>query len=125
MVEPTSLLGLEGLGVRSVVRLPDRTRVVEVVTTDPNASRCPDCGIASTSVKGHAVTTHAISATGMIQSYCGGTRLATAAATETCERTSFTEALTESTGEAAHRDSAAYTDRPRDRGCGPFGGRGR
>ena len=40
MVEPTSLLlGLEGLGVRSVVRLPDRTRVVEVVTTDPNASR--------------------------------------------------------------------------------------
>ena len=28
-----------------------------MITTDPNASRCPDCGISSTSVKGYAVTT--------------------------------------------------------------------
>ncbi len=49
MVEPTSLLlGLEGLGVSAVVRLPDRTRVVVVITVDPNASRCPDCGMAQT-----------------------------------------------------------------------------
>ena len=49
MVEPTSLLlGLEGLGVRAVVQHTDRTRVVEVITVDPNAARCPDCGIAST-----------------------------------------------------------------------------
>ena len=42
MVEPTSLLlGLEGLGVSPVVRLPDRTRVVEVITVDPSASCCP------------------------------------------------------------------------------------
>ena len=48
MVEPTSLLlRLEGLGVNTVVRLPDPTRVVEVITVDPNASRCPDCGMAS------------------------------------------------------------------------------
>ncbi len=58
MIEPTSLLlGLEGLGVRAVGRQADGTRVVEVITTDPNASRCPDCGISSTSVKGYAVTT--------------------------------------------------------------------
>ena len=43
MIEPTSLLlGLEGLGVRAVSRQADGTRVVEVITTDPNASRCPD-----------------------------------------------------------------------------------
>ena len=57
MVEPTSLLlGLEGLGVRGVVQRADRTRVVEVVTVDPNAARCPDCGIASDSVKERTVT---------------------------------------------------------------------
>jgi transposase len=58
MVEPTSslLLGLEGLGVSSVVRLPDRTRVVEVITVDPSASCCPDCGMASSSVKERTVT---------------------------------------------------------------------
>ena len=38
MVEPTSLLlGLEGLAVSAVVRRADRTRVVEVITVDPNA----------------------------------------------------------------------------------------
>jgi hypothetical protein len=48
MVEPASLLlGLEGLGVSAVVRSPDRTRVVEVITVDPDASRCPDCAVAS------------------------------------------------------------------------------
>jgi len=57
MVEPTSLLlGLEGLGVSAVVRRVDRTRVVEVITVDPNASRCPDCGMSSTSVKERTTT---------------------------------------------------------------------
>ncbi len=51
MVEPTSwLLELEGLGVCAVVGRADRTWVVEVIITDPNASRCPDCGIPSISV---------------------------------------------------------------------------
>ena len=57
MVEPTSLLlGLEGLGVSAVVQRADRTRVVEVITVDPNASRCPACGMASDSVKERTVT---------------------------------------------------------------------
>ena len=38
MIKPTwLLLGLEGLGVRAVGRRADGTRVVEVITTDPNA----------------------------------------------------------------------------------------
>lgn len=44
-------MGLEGLGFSGVVRRPDHTRVVEVITADPDASRCPDCGMPSTSVK--------------------------------------------------------------------------
>jgi transposase len=50
------LLGLEGLEVCAVVRRADRTRVVEVITVDPNASRCPDCGMSSASVKERTTT---------------------------------------------------------------------
>ncbi|MET9203541.1 ISL3 family transposase [Gordonia sp. NPDC003585] len=57
MVEPTSLLlGLEGLEVRAVAVAADRARVVDVVTVDPGAAKCPECRVASRSVKGHAVT---------------------------------------------------------------------
>lgn len=57
MVDATSslLLGLEGLEVAAVSR-QDGTRVVEVVTAHPDAARCPDCRVVSTSVKDHAVT---------------------------------------------------------------------
>ena len=57
MSEPTSLLlGLEGVRVVGVERLPDRTRVVEVVTADEWAACCPDCGERSWSVKDRTVT---------------------------------------------------------------------
>ncbi|WP_175400122.1 transposase family protein, partial [Tsukamurella pseudospumae] len=57
MSEPTSLLlGLEGLQVTSVSALPDRTRLVEVITCDPDAAACPSCGVVSTFVKDHSVT---------------------------------------------------------------------
>ncbi|MDF3282972.1 ISL3 family transposase [Gordonia sp. N1V] len=57
MADVTSLLlGLEGLEVRAVSRQVDRVRVVDVVTGDPEAARCPDCRVVSTSVKDHAVT---------------------------------------------------------------------
>ncbi|WP_442903702.1 transposase family protein [Gordonia sp. Z-3] len=57
MVDATSslLLGLEGLEVAAVSRW-DGTRVVDVVTADPAAARCPGCRTISTSVKDHAVT---------------------------------------------------------------------
>lgn len=58
MSEPTSLLlGLEGVQVVGVNVLPDRTRVVDVVTADQTAACCPDCGHWSRSVKGRTVTT--------------------------------------------------------------------
>ncbi|NKY21039.1 ISL3 family transposase [Tsukamurella spumae] len=57
MSEPTSLLlGLEGLQVTNVSVSSDRTRVVELITCDPDAAMCPSCGVASTAVKDHAVT---------------------------------------------------------------------
>jgi transposase len=57
MVDATSLLlGLEGLEVRGVSRQVDRVRMVDVVTADPDATRCPDCRMISTSVKDHTVT---------------------------------------------------------------------
>ncbi|HPY23863.1 MAG TPA: ISL3 family transposase, partial [Mycobacterium sp.] len=94
MVEPTSLLlGLEGLGVRAVVQRADRTRVVEVITTDPNASRCPDCGIASTSVKGHAVTAPRDIRYGDDPIILRWNKTRYRCRNETCERSSFTESL--------------------------------
>lgn len=57
MADATSLLlGLEGLEVRGVSRQVDRVRVVDVVTVDPEASRCPDCRVVSRSVKDRTVT---------------------------------------------------------------------
>ena len=90
---PTSLLlGLEGLGVRSVVRRADRTRVVEVITTGPNASRCPDCGISSTSMKGYAVTTPRDIRYGDDPIILRWDKTRYRCRNETCERASFTEA---------------------------------
>jgi len=94
MIEPTSLLlGLEGLGVRAVVRQADGTRVVEVITTDPNASRCPDCGISSTSVKGYAVTTPRDIRYGDDPIRLRWNKTRYRCRNETCDRSSFTEAL--------------------------------
>ncbi len=94
MVEPTSLLlGLEGLGVSAVARRADRTRVVEVITTDPNASRCPDCGISSTSVKGHAVTSPRDIRYGDDPIILRWNKTRYRCRNDTCTRVSFTEAL--------------------------------
>jgi len=94
MIEPTSLLlGLEGLGVRAVGRRADGTRVVEVITTDPNASRCPDCGISSTSVKGYAVTTPRDIRYGNDPIILRWNKTRYRCRNETCTRASFTEAL--------------------------------
>jgi transposase len=52
----TVLLGLSGVAVRRVELEPDGTRVVEVVTADPAAAACPDCGTVSTSGKAWVTT---------------------------------------------------------------------
>lgn len=94
MVEPTSLLlGLEGLGVSAVVQRADRTRVVEVMTADPDASRCPDCGFASTSVKERTVTSPRDIRYGDDPIMLRWNKTRYRCRNETCSRASFTEAI--------------------------------
>jgi transposase len=52
----TLLFGLPGVAVARVEVAPDGGRLVEVVTDDPAAACCPDCGSASRSVKANVVT---------------------------------------------------------------------
>jgi transposase len=49
-------LGLEGLAVERVVLTPLGTRVVQLVTDDPDAARCPGCRLVSTSGKDWVLT---------------------------------------------------------------------
>lgn len=57
MDDATSLLlGLEGLQVTEVSVLPDRTRLVDLITAGSGGARCPQCGVRSVAVKDHAVT---------------------------------------------------------------------
>lgn len=94
MVEPTSLLlGLEGLGVRTVAQHADRTRVVEVITADPNAARCPDCGIASDSVKERTVTSPRDIRYGDDPIVLRWNKTRYRCRNATCSRASFTEAV--------------------------------
>jgi len=94
MNEPTSLLlGLEGLGVSAVVRRADRTRVVEVITVDPNASRCPDCGMASDSVKERTVTSPRDVRYGDDPIVLRWNKTRYRCRNDTCTKVSFTEAI--------------------------------
>ena len=52
----TVLFGLPGVAVARVGLTPDGGRLVEVVTADPAAARCPGCDTVSTSVKANVVT---------------------------------------------------------------------
>jgi transposase len=52
----TLLFGLPGVAVARVDRAVDGGRVVHVVTDDPAAACCPDCGTVSRSVKGNVTT---------------------------------------------------------------------
>jgi transposase len=50
------LLGLEGLAVECVVRTAAGVKVVQLVTDDPDAARCPGCATVSTSGKDWVLT---------------------------------------------------------------------
>ncbi len=47
--DATRLLGLAGLAVERAALTPLGIRVVQLVTADPDATRCPDCRQRSTS----------------------------------------------------------------------------
>jgi transposase len=87
------LLGLEGLEVCAVVRRADRTRVVEVITVDPNASRCPDCGMSSASVKERTTTSPRDVRYGDDPIVLRWNKTRYRCRNDTCTRVSFTEAI--------------------------------
>ena len=94
MVEPTSLLlGLEGLEVTAVTRGTDRSRVVDVVTADRRAAHCPQCKVASSSVKGHAVTRPRDIRYGDDPIMLRWTKTRYYCVNPACERRSFTESI--------------------------------
>ncbi len=54
--DASCLLGLEGLAVERVVRSSDGVKIVQLVTDDPDAARCPVCAVVSTSGKDWVLT---------------------------------------------------------------------
>ena len=54
--DASCLLGLEGLAVERVELTGLGTRVVQLVTADPDAARCPACRLVSTSGKDWVLT---------------------------------------------------------------------
>ncbi|UQE75229.1 ISL3 family transposase [Gordonia sp. PP30] len=94
MSELTSLLlGLEGVQVVGVDILADRTRVVDVVTADPRAACCPDCGHKSRSVKDRAVTTPRDIGYGTDPIVLRWNKIRWRCRNPECKRASFTEAI--------------------------------
>ena len=54
--DASCLLGLEGLAVERVVRSAAGVKIVQLVTDDPDAARCPGCRVRSTSGKDWVLT---------------------------------------------------------------------
>ena len=54
--DASCLLGLAGLAVERVVLAPLGVRIVQLVTDDPDAARCPACRVVSTSGKDWVLT---------------------------------------------------------------------
>jgi hypothetical protein len=54
--DASCLLGLEGLAVERVVRTVLGVKIVQLVTDDPDAARCPGCAMVSTSGKDWVLT---------------------------------------------------------------------
>ena len=89
--DASCLLGLAGLAVERVVLAPAGVRMVQLVTDDPDAARCPACRVVSTSGKDWVLTRpHDLP--------CGGGQVAVQwrkrrwrCRTQACERATFTE----------------------------------
>ena len=89
--DASCLLGLAGLAVERVVLTALGVRIVQLVTDDPDAARCPACRVVSTSGKDWVLTRpHDLP--------CGGGQVAVQwrkrrwrCRTEACARQSFTE----------------------------------
>ena len=105
--DASCLLGLEGLAVERVVRTDAGVKIVQLVTDEQDAARCPACSAVSTSGKEWVLTRPK-------DLPCGGEFAALQwrkrrwrCRTEGCARQMFTEQLAQVPGRDAHHDPAA------------------
>jgi transposase len=114
--DATRLLGLAGLAVERVALTPVGVKVVQLVTVDPDAARCPDCGQVSTSGKEWTLTRPRDLPVGGTAVLLQWRKRRRRCRTTDCPRESFTEQVPEVRPGADH-DPAA--------GAAGHGGRGR
>ncbi len=89
----TLLFGLPGVRVERVERRADGTRVVHVVTADDTAAACPGCGVVSTSVKEHVMTSPKDLPYGVDSVEVRWHKTRWRCGEDYCEKSSFTEAI--------------------------------
>lgn len=89
--DATCLLGLEGLAVERVVRSSAGVTLVQLVTDDPDAARCPACRALSTSGKDWVLTRPRDLAVGGRFTLMQWRKRRWRCRTSGCERTTFTE----------------------------------
>ncbi|CCG05213.1 protein of unknown function [Blastococcus saxobsidens DD2] len=75
----TILFGLPEARVREVVRVPDGTRMLHVVTDEEAAAACPACGVLSISARQRRVTRPRDLPYGEEGCWCAGARSSTPA----------------------------------------------
>ncbi len=96
MTDATTLLfGLPELRVERVELRDDGTRVVHVLTDDPGAAACPDCGVVSTSAKEYPTTTPKDIPYGPDRIIVRWHKTRWRCKEQYCQRDSFTEAIEE------------------------------
>ena len=88
-------MGLAGLAVEAVALTPLGIRVVQLVTADPNAARCPGCGQVSTSAKEWTLTRPRDLPVGGEPVLLQWRKRRWRCRTEACPRQSFTEQVPE------------------------------
>ena len=89
--DASCLLGLEGLAVERVVRTGLGVRIVQLITDDPDAARCPGCQVVSTSGKDWVLTRPHDVPSGGGQVAVQWRKRRWRCRTEVCPRASFTE----------------------------------
>jgi transposase len=89
--DASCLLGLEGLAVERVVRSRAGVKIVQLVTDDPDAARCPVCGSVSTSGKDWVLTRPHDLPSGGEFAVVQWRKRRWRCRTELCPRASFTE----------------------------------
>jgi transposase len=89
--DATRLLGLDGLAVERVALNPLGVRIVQLVTDDPDAARCPECREVSTSGKEWVLTRPRDLPVGGTAVLLQWRKRRWRCRTETCPRDSFTE----------------------------------